>query len=193
MIRTITADQFQSELKNGQDIHVLDVRTGLECKTEKLACDFMHVPLHELNGAAFAKQYGNRIRSAPLYILCRSGGRAQKAAQTLSPHIQDIVIVEGGIGACKSCGIATQKGQTLSLERQVRIAAGFLVLLGVILGTYVDPDFFILSGFVGAGLIFAGVTDKCGMALLIAHAPWNKTDIQSEINQSLQKFEKKGV
>jgi hypothetical protein len=65
-------------------------------------------------------------------------------------------------------------GGMISVERQVRIAAGAMVFTGVILGTFVYEGFYGLSGFVGAGLIFAGVTDWCGMGLLLARAPWNK-------------------
>ena len=64
--------------------------------------------------------------------------------------------------------------KVIRLERQVRIAAGSLVLLGFLLGWFVNRGFFGLSGLVGAGLIFAGVTDFCGMGLLLACAPWNK-------------------
>ena len=64
--------------------------------------------------------------------------------------------------------------KSISIERQVHIGAGALVLLGIILGFLVHPGFFGLSGFVGAGLIVAGVTDWCGMALLLARAPWNR-------------------
>ena len=77
--------------------------------------------------------------------------------------------------AWQAAGLPVNRGQAgLSLERQVRIAAGVLVLSGVVLGTWVDPAFYGLSGFVGAGLIFAGVTDWCGMGLLLARAPWNQ-------------------
>ena len=64
-------------------------------------------------------------------------------------------------------------GRVISLERQVRIAAGSLVLTGVILAWFVNPCFIGLSAFVGAGLIFAGITDWCGMGLLLAKLPWN--------------------
>jgi len=64
--------------------------------------------------------------------------------------------------------------KAVSLERHVRIAAGSLVLFGVILGTWVHPGFYGLSAFVGAGLIFAGVTDWCGMAMVLAKMPWNQ-------------------
>jgi hypothetical protein len=62
----------------------------------------------------------------------------------------------------------------ISLERQVRIAAGTLVATGTLLGAFVSPWWLILPGFVGGGLIFAGVTDFCGMAMLLARMPWNK-------------------
>ena len=62
----------------------------------------------------------------------------------------------------------------MSLERQVRITAGSLVLLGVVLGFQVDNNFFLLSGFIGAGLMFAGITDTCMMGMLIARMPWNR-------------------
>jgi predicted branched-subunit amino acid permease len=65
----------------------------------------------------------------------------------------------------------------ISLERQVRIVAGSLVLIGVLLGWFVHRGFFGLSAFVGAGLVFAGITDFCGMGLLLAKLPWNKRKI----------------
>ncbi len=65
--------------------------------------------------------------------------------------------------------------KTISLERQVRIGAGSLVLAGVLLGWFVRPEFIWLSGLVGAGLVFAGITDICGLALLLAKAPWNRS------------------
>jgi predicted branched-subunit amino acid permease len=64
--------------------------------------------------------------------------------------------------------------KAISVERQVRIAAGSIVLSGVLLSKFVHPNFVWLSGFVGAGLIFAGITDFCGMGLLLAKAPWNR-------------------
>jgi predicted branched-subunit amino acid permease len=64
--------------------------------------------------------------------------------------------------------------KSISIERQVRIAAGGLVLLGVIFGLLINHVFLLLSGFIGAGLIFAGITDWCGMGLLLARAPWNR-------------------
>ena len=87
--------------------------------------------------------------------------------------------------ACAQAGLPLVRGkQVISLERQVRIAAGSLVLTGVILGWFVHPIFFGLSAFVGAGLVFAGVTDTCGMGLLLARMPWNRVSPPANENCS---------
>jgi rhodanese-related sulfurtransferase len=85
--------------------------------------------------------------------------------------------VEGGIEAWKKAGlpIAGDHGQPIAIERQVQIAAGSLVLLGVVLGQIASPAFYAVSAFVGAGLTFAGISGSCGMAKLLALMPWNRT------------------
>ena len=190
-IQEISAEAFRKKIGEGETLTVLDVRTGVECRTESLDYPYIHIPLHLLDPSAFVK---NHRGPDPVYILCRSGGRARKAAESLvAAGLQKAVIVTGGIGACKSCGVNIKAGQTLSLERQVRIAAGALVLAGVALGSLIDSHFYILSGAVGAGLIFAGITDWCGMALLLARAPWNTDKTQAEITRSIEKFNEKGA
>jgi hypothetical protein len=94
----------------------------------------------------------------------------------LSNDSFNLLVVDGGTNACIEAGLPIEKGsgKTISIERQVRIGAGSLVCLGVALGFFVNPLFYILSALIGAGLVFAGVTDWCGMGLLIAKAPWNK-------------------
>ena len=86
------------------------------------------------------------------------------------------VVVEGGTLAWIDARLPVTRGQSkvISLERQVRIAAGSLVCIGVLLGWFVHRGFFGLSAFVGAGLVFAGVTDFCGMGLLLLKLPWNR-------------------
>jgi rhodanese-related sulfurtransferase len=88
----------------------------------------------------------------------------------------DVYVLDGGMDAWKRSGLPTviDASQPMELSRQVHIAAGLLVLLGVILGTVVSPWFYILSGFVGAGLVFAGLSGFCGMARLLMKAPWNR-------------------
>lgn len=158
----------------GQDCLVLDVRTGVEHKADALAQPHLHVPLQELDAAAFLKQHAIDPEK-PLYVLCRGGKRASVAAASFrAAGHQNTHVIEGGILACEAAGVAINKRACMTLERQVRIAAGSLVLLGVALGAYVSPYGYALSGLVGAGLVFAGVTDRCGLALLLAQAPWNR-------------------
>src|SRR6478672_7013593 len=101
----------------------------------------------------------------PLYVVCQLGGRSQKACEEFHKKgFTNVVNVEGGTQACEAAGLPLVRGKkAISLERQVRIVAGFLVLSGVILGWQVHPAFYGLSGFIGAGLLFAGISNTCGM------------------------------
>ena len=87
---------------------------------------------------------------------------------------ENVVNVDGGTQAWAEAGLPVVRGKkAISLERQVRIAAGFLVLLGAVLSFW-NVYFVLLSGFVGAGLMFAGITDTCGMGMVLAKMPWNQ-------------------
>ena len=99
------------------------------------------------------------------------------AADALNNNIDvELVIVEGGMNAVIQSNIPLTKTgrKVITLERQVRIAAGIIVLTGVISGALINPGFYVLSGLVGAGLTFAGITDICLMGMMLAKAPWNK-------------------
>ena len=115
-------------------------------------------------------------------ILCQSGNRASIAKKNLEKlHIAGLSVVSGGMGAYKNAGGITVKGRAhISIERQVRIIAGSIVLSGVLAGFFIHPGFLVISGFVGAGLIFAGITDWCGMGLLLAKMPWNQSTTKAE-------------
>jgi rhodanese-related sulfurtransferase len=117
-----------------------------------------------------------RNGSEPLYVICRSGSRGKQACEKfLAAGYTNVVNVEGGTQAWDQAGLPVVRGKkVISLERQVRIAAGLLVLLGAILGFVVHPYFIGLAAFVGAGLTFAGITDTCGMGMLLAKMPWNQ-------------------
>lgn len=174
----ISAEDFKQQKQSPESqLLVIDVRTHAEVNSESLA-HCAHFPLQELDSAAvkaYLEQQGHDS-SQPVYLLCASGQRAAKAGEQLQGDLDhQLVIVEGGMNALKQLGIDIAKGSgnIISLERQVRIAAGSLVVIGVILGTAVNPGFYGLSAFVGAGLVFAGVTDSCGMAMVLARMPWN--------------------
>lgn len=153
---------------------ILDVRTSIEHKEQSLGLPHIHIPLDQLNVAEFLKSHNLKPHD-PLYILCRSGRRAETAAKAfMEAGFDNVHVIDGGIVACGSCNIELCKQPVISLERQVRIAAGLFVLIGIFLGSYVSAVFYGLSAFVGAGLVFAGITDWCGMGLLLARAPWNR-------------------
>ena len=113
-----------------------------------------------------------------LVFHCRSGARTRGNAARLSgvTNTCETYILEGGLDAWKKAGlpVTLDRSQPIDIIRQVQIAAGSLVLLGVLLGVLIAPVFYALSGFVGAGLVFAGSTGFCGMAHLLALMPWNR-------------------
>lgn len=158
----------------GQNCVVIDVRTEVEHTGVSLRQPHHHIPLGNLDAAKFLQE--NKIGAdRPVYMLCRSGKRATQAAEAfIAAGHENVHVIEGGITACEASGVAVRKGSVMSLERQVRIVAGALVTLGVVLGVFASPWFYALSAFVGCGLVFAGVTDSCGMAFVLAKAPWNK-------------------
>jgi hypothetical protein len=134
------------------------------------------MPLDRLDPSALAA--AGCGKDSAVYILCQSGGRAAKAAAKLeAAGYGGCRVVEGGTAAWIAAGLPVDRGETrmISLERQVRIAAGAIVFTGVLLAHFVNPAFIWLSGFVGAGLVFAGATDWCGMGMLIAKMPWNQS------------------
>jgi rhodanese-related sulfurtransferase len=184
-LKTLPADQLKySDPNNGI---ILDVRTKMEHLEKSIAFPHTHVPLDELNPDDFMMRHG-LDKDSEVYILCRSGKRATQAAQKfLGAGYHNVYVIEGGIMACEDCGHnlkghgvkspnpnnSTTK-RPISLERQVRITAGALTATGALLSFVVDPVFSLIPLFIGSGLIFAGITDRCGMALLLTKAPWNQ-------------------
>ena len=170
-MKTITPAELQTILAAQPSAPVIDVRTPVEY-AEVHVPQARSVPLDELKPDSLQLQ-----KNQPIYLLCRSGGRATKAAEKFAKEgFTQPVVVEGGTLAWMEANLPVTRGQAkvISLERQVRIAAGAIVLTGVLLARFVNFNFIWLSGFVGAGLIFAGITDFCGMGLLLAKMPWNK-------------------
>lgn len=176
--KTISASEFKKVIQAEKNPRIIDVRTTPEVANQSLEGS-THFPLQDLN-CADIKAYlsaQNHDPENPLYLLCASGQRATLAAEQLKGDLDcPLVIIEGGIGALSAAGISVQQGtaNTISLERQVRIASGCLVLLGVILGSLLNPWFYTISAFVGAGLALAGITDSCAMSLFLARMPWNR-------------------
>jgi rhodanese-related sulfurtransferase len=168
----IQPKQLNQDLQAGKRVTLIDVRTPAEHGEIHLTGSTL-MPLDRLNLAA-VKAAAEQADACVL--ICRSGKRAEQAFQKLrAAGCENIVILEGGVTAWDAAGLPVNRGRkALSLERQVRIAAGFMTLSGVVLGTWVNPGFYGISAFVGAGLMFAGITDWCGMAMILAKMPWNQ-------------------
>ncbi len=158
-------------VRQGGAASVLDVRMPMERAAESVAGARL-VPLDEL------EQRLDDVRAlpAPRLILCRTGRRSALAQEALARlGVGALTVIEGGLEAWKLAGGPIVTGAPrMSLERQVRVAAGSLVVVGALLAWLVHPGFLALSAFVGAGLVFAGLTDTCGMGMLLAKMPWNR-------------------
>ena len=169
-MQTIKPEAAAALLREGATL--IDVREPDEHARERIP-GARNMPLSQIEEAEFAVQQGK-----PVLFHCRSGARTAESADHLSAQagICEAFVVEGGLDAWKRAGlpVAQDRRQPLPMMRQVQIAAGSLVVLGVVLGALVSPVFFALSGFVGAGLVFAGVTGTCGLASLLGVMPWNR-------------------
>lgn len=177
MVRQISVHEINAMLGSGAECQVIDVREFSEFNSERIA-DAQLMPRSN-----FEKHAEELDHSKPVYVMCRSGNRAKQAAEKLMKKgFTDVHVVEGGMAAWTRSNLPVIKGESKvwSLERQVRFAAGLLVLLGVVLGYVFTPYLFVLSGFVGAGLVFSAVTDTCGMGLLLARMPWNNAPVSCE-------------
>ncbi len=180
MYDVISATEFRRRLARQPGLRLIDVRTPAEYR-ELHVVGAVNTPLDRLNPGDFVAEQGE------LFVICRSGSRAAMACEKLAAAgVDRLVSVEGGTLACADAGVEVRRGRkAVSLERQVRIVAGGLVLVGVVLAWF-HPAWLALSAFVGAGLVFAGITDTCGMAMLLARMPWNNAGPDTPISPTGQ-------
>lgn len=157
--------------RDNETVDFVNVCTPAEYK-EKHIPGVRNVPLDEIE-----KRAGEFVGKKTLYIHCRSGNRGRQAVEKLTKLgvTAELVNVEGGIMAWSEAGLPTNSlTSRLPIMRQVLIAAGGLVLIGYLLSLAVSEQFIFLSVFVGAGLMFAGISGWCGMSYVLAKMPWNK-------------------
>ena len=161
------ADAQQKRL----DALLLDVRTPGEFEEAHIDGSVL-MPLGDLNTEEVKRLAAGK---RACLLICRSGNRARQAAERLkSSGLPSLQVLTGGVLAWDAAGLPLNRGaKSISLERQVLIAAGALVFIGAALGYFVNPAWIALPAFVGGGLVFAGITDTCGMGMLIAQMPWN--------------------
>lgn len=178
--KRISATEFLNSFSNLQSTQatVLDLRTPGEVAREHIDnCAFL--PLQQLTRESLSNILPDNTSTQrhKVYLLCQSGMRADVAVRQMGDlDGVEWVVIEGGLNAIKAAGGDTRKGErkTLPIERQVRIAAGLVILTGIALGFTLNPALFVLSGAVGAGLVFAGITDRCGLAFVLTRMPWNQ-------------------
>lgn len=180
--------QKLGELANAGQIELIDVRTPVEFR-EVHSIHARNVPLDSLDPKGVMESRPDK--DAPLYVICRSGNRSSKACEAFrAAGYTKVVNVEGGTSAWDEAGLPVVRGKkAVSLERQVRIAAGFLVFVGTVLGVFHNEYWLGLPTFVGAGLMFAGITDTCAMGMLIAKMPWNQVKDTCDLPHSKQSTE----
>ena len=171
-VATIFPRQLSDLVRAGTPVDLIDVRTPVEFREVHVGWA-RNLPLDQLDANQVKAQRNGSDQ--PLYVICRSGSRGRQACEKLiASGVTNVVNVEGGTLAWDQAGLPVVRGKkAISLERQVRIVAGLMVFAGSLLAI-TNPWWLILPGFVGAGLAFAGITDTCGMAMILAKMPWNQ-------------------
>ncbi|ANP46423.1 rhodanese-like domain-containing protein [Candidatus Viadribacter manganicus] len=169
-LNPISAPELKRKLDSGDTV-LIDIRETDEHAREHILGARL-APLSAIDAHDFDRDHG---KAAVFH--CRSGLRTQSNAATLLARgFREAYYLQGGIEAWKQAGLPVHSNRNAPLEimRQVQITAGLLILLGVTLGALVNPAFYGLSAFIGAGLTFAGTTGWCGMAMILKAMPWNR-------------------
>lgn len=169
-----TPAQLNSIRATDPNSKLIDVRTPAEFE-EVYAVGAVNIPLGEFNAANVISQHG-LSSDQPVYLICKMGGRSQKACNALSKAgLTSAVNVSGGTDAWVAAGLPVVNGEKalISIMRQVQILAGSIALIGALL-SFVNPLFAILPAFIGAGLAFSGLTNTCAMGSMLGKMPWNQ-------------------
>ncbi len=190
----IRPNELAHLLATSPAVRLLDVRTPGEYETAHIRGAY-NVPLDRLG------EFGREIRAAvaePVVLVCQSGQRARTAESALrAAGMPNLHVLDGGLNAWSAAGQPVVRGAArISLERQVRVAAGGLAVLGGLLALALDPLFALLPAFVGGGLVFAGITDTCGMAMLLSRMPYNRPvscDVDAMVRALVSGSEPHGV
>ena len=159
----------QSE-QQAETLQRIDVRSATEFAAGHLP-GAVNIPLEQLEG-----RLEDLDSSRTILPVCQSGTRAKLAATLLEPFRTDVAVLEGGTAEWVKQGrpVVASVRNRWSLERQVRLGAGFVVVTGVLVGIFLNSNWTILSGFAGLGLLFAGLTDICPLGILLGKMPWNR-------------------
>ncbi len=176
-IHEVSPGTLRSWLDAGEAV-LVDVREDFEHASERIEGSRPH-PLSAFDPDEIRSLYPD----TRVVFHCRTGRRSHDAASRFRRcEDREAFHLAGGIEGWKAAGLDTARSRSaprIDVMRQVQMTAGSLVLLGVVLGVLVSEWFLILSGFVGAGLLFAGASGWCGMAMLLGRMPWNRVSVRS--------------
>ncbi len=163
--------QETSSALGKNQVVVIDVRTPAEFTAANIE-GAKNVPLDKLMEDPFITDLDAKQK---VVLICSAGKRAAQAkTQLASIGLENTEIMAGGMEAWQAAELACNTGEEImSLDCQMRIAAGFMIIVGTMLGVFAHPGFFAITMVVGLGLIYSGVTDTCAMANLLAKMPWN--------------------
>ncbi len=173
-MKNISASELKNLIHSGKHIDLIDVRTPVEFRALHVT-GARNVPLDRLDPNALRTAGGTS--SDPVYVVCRSGGRSRQACdKLLAAGVTNVVNVEGGTVACESAGAPVVRGKSaMPLNSQVQVITGVTVVSGAVAALATTNLYWLsLPIMMGAGLVFSGLTNTCGMGTLLARMPWNQ-------------------
>ncbi|WP_327251290.1 rhodanese-like domain-containing protein [Streptomyces sp. NBC_01244] len=158
------------------EFRIVDVRTPGEYASGHLP-GALNIPLDRIGRSL--PELRQAAEDQPLLVVCASGTRSQNAVRTMAGHGIAATSLTGGTASWSAHGHpleypAEGPRRVWAMERQVRLTAGAIVLLGLLLGLLVHPAFQLLSAGIAGGLVFSALTDTCGMAVVLGRLPFNR-------------------
>ena len=172
---TVTVTPAEINAQHGKPVLLIDIRSHDEWRREHIS-GTRSLSLEQLHAGCFSET--GLSETDTVIFHCQSGMRTGNAAEKLSQFVYpaQALIMQGGLNAWKAAGypVIVDRRQPLPLMRQVQIAAGALALGGSLGGLFLTSVLYVIPGFVGAGLMLAGMTGWCGMAKLLTVMPWNR-------------------
>ena len=174
-MKSISPEQFVHYCKTHKT-NLIDVRDPVEFRFVH-AADAENIPLDQLDPKKIIGDLRGKKEDRTVFLVGNEEEMAKLAGKKFISHgFRDVINVEGGMAALEDAGIAVErKKEPMSIERQFRLLAGILVLLGVILSQHYDPSFVWLAGLVGIIILFSGLTNACALGMFLAKMPWNRS------------------
>jgi len=175
----ITADDL-AKMRNQLAVQLIDICSPTEYAAGHIP-GAINIPMEQIDS-----RIGDLSPTSPVVLICKSGQRAAATAQVVEARRQNVLVLDGGTRAWSAIGgsVVVSTHTRWSLERQVRLGAGLLVVTGILLSFVWSRGWIALPAFVGLGLTFAGLTDICGMAFLLAKMPWNRPRTVSPVDMA---------